>query len=73
MLSSSAMKTYLQIANLAAIESMRVDFSDRLSLQTIDENLKADLRIEFEKWLNSWTAKAYREGVISATIPGAPA
>jgi hypothetical protein len=60
------MKSYLQISDLAVVESLRKSFVDNLSLQTTDANIKADLRIEFEKWLNTWTANAYRNGVVQA-------
>ncbi len=61
------MRAFLQIENLIVIESMRVKFANELSLQTINESLKADLRIEFERWLNQWTAEAYRDGVIAVS------
>jgi DNA-binding GntR family transcriptional regulator len=61
------MRAFLQIENLIVIESLRGNFVSELSLQTIDESLKADLRIEFERWLNEWTAEAYREGVIAVS------
>lgn len=61
------MRAFLQIENLVVIESMRVKFANELSIQTINESLKADLRIEFERWLNQWTADAYRDGVIAVS------
>jgi hypothetical protein len=32
----------------------------------MNENLKGDLRLEFENWLNNWQTNAYRVGV---TVP----
>jgi len=61
-------KTYLQKSNLAEIESLRTSFNSNLNLQTFNSDLKADLQLEFEAWLNDWTTKAYREGVVSATV-----
>jgi hypothetical protein len=61
------MRSYLQISDLQVATSLRKSFVDQLSLQTIDENIKADLQIEFEKWLNTWTANAYRSGVVQVT------
>jgi hypothetical protein len=60
-------RTYLQTTDLPAIESLRISMAQNLSLQTIDQNLKADFRIEFEAWINQWTANAFRKGVIAST------
>ncbi|AFY94628.1 hypothetical protein [Chamaesiphon minutus] len=61
-------KVYLQKSNLAELESLRTSFNSNLNLQTFNSDLKADLQLEFEAWLNDWTTKAYREGVTAATI-----
>ncbi|MGL4835260.1 MAG: hypothetical protein ACRCXH_12675 [Shewanella sp.] len=63
------MRAFLQISDLTVVESLRVDFASNLSIQTINESVKADLRIEFERWLNEWTAAAYRDGVIAVSPP----
>jgi hypothetical protein len=59
-------KKNLEIVNFAEIESLRRNFNTDLSLQTMDDKLKADLRLEFEDWINNWARTAYRVGV---TVP----
>jgi hypothetical protein len=61
-------KVYLQKSDLAQVESLRTSFNANLNLQTMNQDLRADLQLEFQAWLNDWMAKAYREGVIAATI-----
>jgi hypothetical protein len=61
-------KKYLELANFAELESLRRKFNDELSLQTMDEKLKADLRLEFENWINDWSGKAYRVGVTAPDV-----
>jgi hypothetical protein len=60
-------RTYLQTTDLPAIESLRTSMAQNLNLQTIHEDLKADFRIEFESWINQWTANAFRKGAIAST------
>lgn len=60
-------RQYLQVSNFPEIESLRRNFNTDLSLQTMDEKVKADLRLEFEDWINNWSRNAYRLGVI---VPG---
>lgn len=62
-------KKYLQVSNFAECESLRVSFNADVSLQTMDVEIRADLRLEFEKWFNTWMINAYREGVEVAEIP----
>lgn len=57
-------KKNLEIVNFAEVESLRRNFNSDLSLQTMDDKLKADLRLEFEDWINNWSRNAYRLGVI---------
>lgn len=61
-------KVYLQSTNLPQIESLRIKFNENLSLQTFNADLKSDLQLEFEKWLNAWTISAYRQGVTPGTV-----
>lgn len=61
-------RVYLQKSNLAEIESLRTSFNSNLNLQTFNSDLKADLQLEFEAWLNEWTTSAYRQGVVAATV-----
>jgi hypothetical protein len=61
-------KKYLTVANLDEIESLRVNFNTDLSLRTINQEIKIDLKLEFENWLNEWSANAYRNGVVVADV-----
>lgn len=57
---------HLQLSDFNKLETLRKAFADELSLQTLDGNLKADLQLEFDKWLTQWRINAYRNGVYNS-------